>query len=217
MNSQSHISSQPLKHIRHACFSQQNNLERKNRRQRVHSLFLILNPLLRKCRSSRIFSTVSRYSSIVVEKQLTTISPPRFSIMNIARPFIPRSVISMTIIEIFFCGDGRLEFEKATRVPLWDVVLDPMARATVRIGIRNQASPSAQGSLGETLPVERIRKNGEWDPVVGAHTWTSPPSSTNVSSSRQHEYPENSGEKMWTRLALLRNFVAMLGRMQDSV
>lgn len=109
----------------------------KNRRQRVHSLFLILNPLLRKCRSFRIFSTVSRYSSIVVEKQLTTISPPRFSIMNIARPFIPRSVISMTIIEIFFCGDGRLEFEKATRVPLWDVVLDPMARATVRIGIRN--------------------------------------------------------------------------------
>lgn len=138
LNSQSRTN-KPLKHIRHAFPRQQNKLERKkkkNRRQRVHSPFPILNSLLRKCRSSGIFSTMSRYvfHSSFVEKQ-------RRSLLRVFPSSLGHSSRGQVHLhdnnrDIFLrrCSDSN-----SRKRPLLSghALLDPMARATARIGIRN--------------------------------------------------------------------------------
>lgn len=110
--------------------------KKKNRRQRVHSPFPILNSLLRKCRSSGIFSTMSRYvfHSSFVEKQ-------RRSLLRVFPSSLGHSSRGQVHLhdnnrDIFLrrCSDSN-----SRKRPLLSghALLDPMARATARIGIRN--------------------------------------------------------------------------------
>lgn len=104
----------------------------------------------------------------------------------------------MTIIEIFL-GLCRFEFKKASRVPFRDEQFP--ANTVSNGGNRNWelgVFVERARTLGETQPMERIRKNVEWGPVVGAHTWTQNGQKREASSlcTDHFERPGNSGKKM---------------------